>query len=426
MKNYNKLDTAAKLFPAVSNKHNSSVFRVAVVLNEPVDAKILQLAANMIYERYSFFFMKLKKGFFWNYFDENLLNFRIEKEEDVPCSNIVSFENKDHYIKVLYYGNRISVEAFHSITDGSGASEYIKSLVYYYLCIKHGNVPSEGKVLLFDDLEKNDEDSFTDYFHNVKINKNNIKLRNKNSLRIKGDKFKKGGHNVVTLNLSIKSVKEYCKKKKCTITVFLVALMINTIHETYQNKDNKPIVIAVPVNLRKIFPSKTLKNFFGVINISYEVKQKDSLENIIKYVAKEFNEVLTKEKLESSIHENIHLSNNIFTKHTPLLIKNFVIPVGFNFMGELKKTITISNIGQFEFPTELEQYISHTEVLLYPTKKSPINCGICSCKETLSINFIRSIKDNKIVKNYATNIKKIIKSELTVYSNNWGEKNEKM
>ncbi len=427
MENFNRLDAAAKLFPSVTSTHNSSVYRVAVILKEEINPLILQLAVNMIYERYNMFFRRLRKGFFWNYFDTNHIHFTVEEENSTPCSTIISNENKGYIIKVLYFGNRISVEAFHAITDGAGIIEFIKSLVYYYLTIKHGPIDSEGKILLYDEIsKKDDEDSFVKNFRKSNKVKSRTDKKQDNAFRIKGKRFRRGGHRVISGIISIADLKRYCKHKGCTITALLIANMIVSIYKGKQKKtrSNNPIVVAVPVNLRKIFNSDTLKNFFGVVNVGYYMEENSSFEDVLASVTEQLKNSLNADQLKENSEKTLKLSDNIFSKHIPLVLKNVVIPVGFNIIGESKKTITISNIGQLDFPQGACKHIEHTELLLYPTQKSRINCGVCSFEDKLVVSFTSSVSDTAVIREFFISLVNFANLDITVYSNSWGDNDE--
>ncbi len=89
-------------------------------------------------------------------------------------------------------------------------------------------------------------------------------------------------------------------------------------------------------------------------------------------------------------------------------------------MGESKKTITISNIGRIDFPQGVNSYIEHTEMLLYPTVKSPINCGICSFDDKMTVNFTKTITDTEVIKHFITSLAEKTGADVSVYSNMWG------
>ncbi len=429
MEDYNKLDVAAKIFPAVSTKNNSSVFRVAVILKEKVDRLTLQLAVNMIYERYALFFLRMRRGFFWNYFDENHIHFRVEEEGEPPCSTIVAHENNGYFLKVLYFGNRISVEVFHSITDGSGVVEFIKSLTYYYLTIKHGALDSQDKVLLFDESVDNDhEDSFNKQFSNKKDIQPRFGGRMNNAFRLKGKRYRRHGQSAITGVVSVAAVKAKSKEHGCTISAYLIAKMIVAIYEQKQRetKSIRPIVVAVPVNLRKIFKSTTLKNFFGVVNVGYAMTPDTTFERLISSVSAQLGLSADEKHLETASQQSVKASNNVFSKHIPLVFKNIILPVAFTFMGEVKKSITFSNVGRIDFPDDMKPYIEHAELLLYPTPKSPINCGLCSFEDKLSITFTKTILDTSVIREFFRSLGADTASDIAVYSNIWGEANEQM
>ena len=71
MKHLYKLDNAAKLFVSIKNKKNMPIFRLSVVLKEEVNPEILQKSLDTTIKRFPTFALIIKKGLFWNYFEEN-------------------------------------------------------------------------------------------------------------------------------------------------------------------------------------------------------------------------------------------------------------------------------------------------------------------------------------------------------------------
>ena len=68
---WRRLDNTAKLFAAVSGEDLSSVFRIAAVLKEPVEPELLHKALLLTLPEFENFRVKLRKGFFWYYFETN-------------------------------------------------------------------------------------------------------------------------------------------------------------------------------------------------------------------------------------------------------------------------------------------------------------------------------------------------------------------
>ncbi|MEG2406887.1 MAG: alcohol acetyltransferase, partial [Clostridiales bacterium] len=179
-----KLDNAAKLFPSVSSKKNSSVYRLSAVLSEAVDGAVLQKATNMVLPRFPIFTVKLRRGLFWNYLEKNDAAFFVKKEEIYPCFTMMPRRNSGYLFKVMYFKNRISLEVFHALTDGSGAMEFLKSLLYYYEKLLGNQIEDEGMILLKDETisESEIEDSFSRYY----LESNSKRAEFEKAYKIKG------------------------------------------------------------------------------------------------------------------------------------------------------------------------------------------------------------------------------------------------
>lgn len=268
MEKWYKLDNAAKLYPSVSNYNRSAVFRVSAVLYESVNPVILQQALDFISQKFSFLLVRIHRGFFWNYFDANYKKLLIQSETQYPCRDINRVENSGFMLRVLYYNKRVSVELFHALADGGGAIEFLKSLLYYYFTFSGHYIENDGSVIGAEgkaDIEYTD-DSFARYYDPLKEERKqkNFLEKQKNAYRLRGTVYPQGGVNVLSGLVSASAINKAAKKYNTTVTGFLTALMMYSLFETHLKFDRSkaPVTIAVPVNLRKIFPSKTLRNFF--------------------------------------------------------------------------------------------------------------------------------------------------------------------
>lgn len=116
---WRRLDNSAKIFPISAGKKYSTVFRLSVVLTEKVEPNILKEAVNQALSKYISFKVKMKTGFFWFYFEENLKEPKVEEEKDYPCTYIDPKKNNDYLFKVTYFENKINIDIFHSLTDGN-------------------------------------------------------------------------------------------------------------------------------------------------------------------------------------------------------------------------------------------------------------------------------------------------------------------
>ena len=161
-----KLDNAAKIYPAAKTRFWTAVFRLSITLDEKIDPAILQKALNSTIERVPFFNYRLRSGFFWYYLDKQKNIPSVQMDVRNPCSRMLR-KSEDHSLfRIRYYENRIALEVFHSLTDGTGAIHFLATLAAEYLQLsKRIYVEPKGFVLDTKSLPKKEEweDSFSVY-----------------------------------------------------------------------------------------------------------------------------------------------------------------------------------------------------------------------------------------------------------------------
>lgn len=430
MRNWDKLDVVATLYKAIEGNKNSAVFRVGVILAEEVNPKLLQDCILIIYNRFPMMFPIIKKGFFWNYYERNINKFDIKVEEDYPCKNMIPVENDNYLIRVLYHKNRISVEIFHALTDASGAIEFLKTLLYTYLTKLHGEFDHQNKILLVNEpVAKNMHDDFIAYFSKAQSGRSSTKrIKEQKAFQIKGETFKQGGNNIVTGIINSDRLNQVAKSYNATITAYLSGLLNYCIYHSQKKYSNcnKNIVVALPVNLRKMFPSQTLRNFVSVINVAHSPTNNTLLREIVDDVTQQMKNQLTVESLSYVCCSHVEYLQKVYLRPVPLFIKESVISSTQNRDGENKKTITLSNVGIVDIPDEMKKHIIHMESILYPTVKSPISCAIITFNGCTAISFTRSIVESDIIRLFFKHLSDQENLDIKIYSNDLGVINEKM
>src|SRR5690625_5064933 len=132
-------------------------------MTEKVEPELLQMALNKTYEEYTVLHSTLRRGYFWYYLERSEVNPRVKFETDPPVSPIYQSGRRNFLFRVLYRENRIHLEVFHALTDGTGALWFFEDLLTEYVKLK--NLENEEHPALKIKREKeNLEDSFNRYF----------------------------------------------------------------------------------------------------------------------------------------------------------------------------------------------------------------------------------------------------------------------
>ncbi|MDT8433094.1 MAG: hypothetical protein RQ746_16375, partial [Bacteroidales bacterium] len=67
---WSPLDNAAKIFPAIRSQENTTVIRLTAVLTEPVTINNLFKAVEQAENRFPYYRVRLRRGFFWYYLEQ--------------------------------------------------------------------------------------------------------------------------------------------------------------------------------------------------------------------------------------------------------------------------------------------------------------------------------------------------------------------
>ena len=170
----------------------------------------------------------------------------------------------------------------------------------------------------------------------------------------------------------------------------ILAEAIMDLQNKQGNKRHKPVRIMVPVDLRKRFPSKTLRNFILYALPTLEVQERDlpRLERLRRF-QEQIRLQTEKAQLEPQISRNVRLQCNVLFSVVPRALKCLLLRIVYCFFGETNSSITMTNLGPVFLSEEMKQYVNHIDVHLTPRRQSPYNCGLISCGDTTSISITR-------------------------------------
>lgn len=394
-----KLDNAALIYPAVSTGKWNAVYRVSAVLKETVDAEILNKALATVVKRFPHFNVCLKSGFFWFYFQGLNVVPKVMKDENYPCQHM-DFKHNKHLFRVLYFNKKVSLEIFHSLTDGNGAILFLNTLLTKYFDLLGNKIDKRACEISYLDKPTREEaeDSFERY---ADLKSRNSWSENK-AYQIFGTKESSGKLNIINGIMSSDKIKEISKKYNATVTEFLLAVLFRSVlnYQQVVGSNKKPVRISVPINLRKIFKSKTLRNFSSYRNIEFDANANElELSELISGI-KERTRTIDKEYVMGNINANVKAQKNIFLRITPLFIKNLVLKAVFFSVGERLFTMTLSNLGKITAPKEFNELVDHYEMNLGAGKINSMASSIATFNNKLVFTFSSSIKETNIEKEF--------------------------
>ena len=385
-----RLDNAGVLYSALKKEKYAPVYRFSAVMAEKVDPEALQRAVDRSMPRFPSFRVRIRRGAFWCYFEpNNKPGPFVRPDISNPCQPIRDKADNDWLIHFYYYESRISVEVFHAISDGGGTMAFFRTVLAEYLRERGVDIPPDP--LLLDAAQPPKPEELEDAYG---------RYAGKRVLR---NGFQKTAYTntsprepFYTLNvtmglMSVAALKAKAKEYSATITEYLAAVLLLSLLEKQRSErplHEKPVALAVPVNLRGWFPSETLRNFLLTLRLCIDPTLGDyKLEDLIRYVHHFMGLFLNRPEMQATITGNVKFTKNHLLQIVPMFLKKPIMAFSYWLVGVRPYTATFTNPGAFRLPAAMEPHIRRMEVILGQATRPSPHCAAISCGDTMEVTF---------------------------------------
>ena len=406
-----RLDNAALIFPAALRRHWSNAFRISVSFRDPVDPAILQQALDRTAPRFPSVCVRLRQSAFWYYLEELPRTPRVREDSAQPLVHMGMADVKRCAIRVLYYRDRMAVEFFHAVADGTGGLVFTKTLAAEYVRLRYGvEVPADCGVkdLGEEPLPSELEDRFQTTAGPVAAPRDSHDVYRPGG-ELEPDRFLHVTQGVV------ESAKLHAAAKAMgvTVTAYLTALLLECLLEMQASQQPRrrrqhPVKVQIPVDLRKLYGGDTMRNFVAVANIGVDPRLGDySFEELVKIVHHQMQLIITEKNMRSIFTSNVNDEAIVPLKVVPLFLKNIIMRLVFDSIGERVACMCLSNLGQVRLPEAMAPYVRRVEFVLGSQASSPYNCSVTSWQGETYINIVRNTVQPALERRFFTKLVKL-------------------
>ncbi len=385
-----KLDNAGVLYSAIQKERYSSVYRFSAVMAEKVDPAALQRAVDKTLPRFPGFQVHMKRGVFWSYFERNEAPGPFVKKDIAnPCQPIRVKEDNGWLVRFFYYEHRISLEAFHAISDGAGALIFLRTLLAVYLRELGHEIPGGDGILDVDEPPAREEleDSYGKHAAG-KVQRGSWKQTAYPNTSPPEPFYTL---NVTMGFLPLDKLKAVAKGYGVSITEYLAAVLIQSIMENQRaegHRRERPVALAIPINLRPWFESKTLRNFIITIRPFIDPEMGDyTFQEILEQVHHFLRLNINRQQMRSAFTGNVRFTTNPLLQVIPVVLKNPIMSLSYHLVGVRPFSATYTNPGPFKVPEEMRPHIRRMEVILGQATRPAPHCASISYGNIMEITF---------------------------------------
>lgn len=382
------LDDAAKVYP-ISMKHGQmAVFRLSVYFKEAVVPALLQMALTFVIKRFPTFSTSVKKGFFWHYLDTSKQRYFVLPETDIPCRPLKISKSGSPSFRVLYYENRVSVEFFHILTDATGGMVFLKTLTAEYLRLL-GAPDCKGEGIL-DLSEIPSAEETVNAFTRVERTENASGFMDSPAVQLSGKLSRHRPCRLLHFKIDVSKLKEAAKSRNATVSAYILSRMF--VATRYAIDENEGVIsIQVPVNMRKFYPSETLRNFAMYCGIKLPVNEIRDADALLENITAQLAEKAAKPAMDEMANAAERMVNAI--RYVPLFIKSPVASILYGYLGDKIITNTLSNLGIVTMPPELSDSIESMDFVLGTAITNRVSCSMVTYGNVATLSIAKMTID---------------------------------
>ncbi len=398
-----KLDLSAIVYPTLQRRDFSSVYRLSVLLTQDIQPDVLQHAVNLSLKRFPTYKVSMRKGLFWRYLEPN------DRPGPFVCPDVrnfcmpMSFHSKDGYlIRFYYYGRRISLEAHHSLGDGTGAMYLLQTVTAVYLRLLGHPVTNQYFVMDID--EQPDPEELEDAYMRYANAQVCPQRPAGKTYRIRGSREPFHTLNVIDGILSVQEVAAAAHKYGASITEYLNAVLLFSLLQKQEEEFHRrlrPVRIAMPVNLRRFFPSKTLRNFITMVYPSVDPRLGTyTFEEVVLHVHRYMRYYINEKFLRGDITTNASTKRNPLIRIVPLFIKDFFVRIFYARVQDRNSSAGLTNMGALQVPDDMKPWLERFDIYMGIPYSRRTNCAIISYEDVLTVNFASCIREADVERRF--------------------------
>jgi NRPS condensation-like uncharacterized protein len=387
------LDNAGAFMPGITNSTVTLAFRISATLSSTIVLPLLEEALAAISPRFPYYLGALRRGFFWYYMEAASAKLpHVSADSKYPCLNMRA--RRGHFLfRIRAYSSRIAVEFCHILCDGAGALNFLKALILEY-CRRTGEeLPNPQGI--FTAGERPDPEESEDAFNRHVRPGIPPPERVPRAFHIPSLPLWPGQYRIITGQMPLDTLLSLSKRQGASLTEFLTSVYLAALQDLYYalpgpvRKALAPILaIEVPVNLRKLFPSRTMRNFTLYVLPSLDTRLGFyEFEEITSLVHRYMQESVCAKNISRQLSRNVMGGRSMLIRALPLGLKNMAAKLVYKRMGENTMSGSLSNLGPVQLPEDLSSLVENFTFIPAPSRGCKTKAACVSYKNNLELSF---------------------------------------
>ena len=384
-----KTDTASIMFSALTTKNWGRTFRFTALTDAPVQPEKLKAAAADVLPCYPNMCTSLRRGFFWTYQTVTDAPPEIRAEGARPLLPVTARYKGLPDLRFVYTENEISLESSHCVGDGKGIMRVFEEVLARYFALCDGET---APYTPFESAGECCENAFDTYYRK---GGQRDTLRTERAFHFE-ETYEPDFIRLLFAETDEEKILSLAHARAMTVTEYLCAVLILGIIRAAGKPVTERICIAVPVNLRRFFETKTLRNFSIQTYVNFDPAGRTdwTLDEVCAATYGKLRETLNPERLQLTLNKFGALKYNPVLRAVPYALKRPVLVKSQNKSHACVTTI-FTNLGDRPLPPALQGRVKGLRFVNGDTRGYglAVTVSCISAGGVLSLCFSRANRD---------------------------------
>ncbi len=391
------LDNGAKQYPLTMRQDQMAMFRVSAELDAPVDPVLLQLALTFTLRRFPHYATRLRRGVFWYYLQPHTARYAVNRDSGAALRAIDVADETQPLFRVLYKGNRVSAELFHILTDGMGGMIFLKSLLAEY-CRLQGEDMAEEDPQVLDTAAPPRAGDVANGFLRFRGRERGDRLIGAPAVQIPANRLPGGACRVEEYALSVPELRQTAREADVSVTALMSAVILTAIRKAAAAGKGR-YQLQLPVDLRRHFPSDTLRNYSWFATLSLDASDTRAGREL----AKALHAQIRAAAASTALMRNVAAAQRAirWLRYVPLQWKAAFLRTAYRLTGDFFFTSTLSNLGLISLPIPLRTHVRELSAVLGPSPSNPYVFGLASVQDRAILSVTRTAEDTAMLTHLA-------------------------
>ena len=383
-----------------SNGDETLTIIVRVALTEEIDTAHMQTALEKAALRYPNFHSVLAstgKGLVYELSEEKPVLQTGDIKRKLGSSELHGFP-----YCVSCEGNMLKLSVHHGITDGYGTTEFVKTLLYYYLKECGKPVTADGAIRLLEapyDETAEDEMSYLKHY-DKSIKQEQPQLGDIKLFSLPVEYWDEAGRyefKRFKLSMSAKQVTGFARECGSSATGLINAIICKAFQTAY-DLDGKLLINSLTSNFRRLLPSDSMHNFSGWF-LSFYTPEMQALpleqtaavmKGMIDWNNTEQNALkVIAERSAKGLEQREMPLDEIFADKPDCMIEKKAVRQS---MGSI-----ITNVGPLGITESMKPWVRDMEFYI-PALTAPVVFAVNAVGDALTLSVVQSFEDNALVR----------------------------